>query len=213
MRFVCVILCLLALPAQAGPWPRGKGHWFSSTSSTWSDGAFGSGFMTSQYMEYGISDRLTMVVDVRYDQVHFSGVAYTRIPLWTSEKGHRFALEMGGGIDRGWAISRAGLSYGKGIETRWGGGWLTVDAAAITVTATRATTYKVDATVGVSPSDRWKAILQVQTSTVPGLSFDAKLAPSVVRRFGDHVWGELGLTHTLTGPQQYGLKFGVWLEF
>ena len=96
---------------------------------------------------------------------------------------------------------------------RWGGGWLTVDAAAITVTATRATTYKVDATVGVSPSDRWKAILQVQTSTVPGLSFDAKLAPSVVRRFGDHVWGELGLTHTLTGPQQYGLKFGVWLEF
>lgn len=213
MRFLCVILFLLALPAMAGPWPRGKGHWFSATSSTWTGGASGNGFVGAHYMEYGISDKLTMVLDGSYDQAYFNGVVYTRVPLWTSEKGHRFALEMGGGISQGWVISRAGLSYGKGIQTRWGGGWVTVDAAAITVTALRATTYKVDATVGVSPSDRWKAILQVQTSTEPGVSFEAKLAPSVVRRFGDHVWGELGLSHTLIGPQQYGLKLGVWLEF
>lgn len=214
MRVWLFLVCVLfASPAWAGPWPRGQGHWFMATSSNWTQGPGGYGFFNTFYAEYGLTEQLTMVVDATLAHGQYSGVAYTRLPIWHSSRGHRLALEMGGGISGDQPLFRAGLSYGRGLETRWGTGWMTVDAVALVNTLTGRRSYKADMTLGLSPSNRWKMMMQVQTYMSEYGDYSATLAPSVVRRFGRSMWGELGVSHSLTGPGQTGLKLGVWIEF
>lgn len=210
---VCLLLAGLTGPVQAGPWPRGKGHWFSATSSTWIWTDLGAGYSSGLYAEYGLTETLTLGLDGSLTDGVISGVFFTRFPIWSSDAGHRLALELGGGMAAGGPVMRPGISYGRGLETRWGGGWMTVDAWALVDVASGAVGYKMDSTMGLSPNERWKLTLQLQTARPAGGQFTAQVAPSVVRRLGDHFWIEAGASHALTGPAQSGVKLGIWMDF
>jgi hypothetical protein len=110
MRIVLVFLLFIlsTSPAQAGAWQRAKGGWFSASSCTW--GADGS-FLSSYYAEYGLWDWMTIGVDTGMTSTGaISALFFTRVPLWESDKGHRLALEVGGGNGAGRPVSRTTLS-------------------------------------------------------------------------------------------------------
>lgn len=212
MRMLLVLLCLLcASPAGAGAWLRDKGSWFSASSSTWApDGSF----LNSYYAEYGLWEWMTIGVDSGFaSDGSISALFFSRLQLWSSDKGHRIALEVGGGHSAGRPVSKTTLSYGRGISSPFGGGWFAIDAAAAIDLWSGIASYKVDSTVGVSPSDKWKAIVQFQSELHPGISHTLKVAPSVVRRVGKHAQLELGLSETVLGGRGRTVKLGLWLEF
>ncbi|MDF1803227.1 hypothetical protein [Thalassovita sp.] len=214
MRFLAVLLCFLATPALSGAWMRAKGGWFSDVSSNWSTSDVGTSFSTTFFGEYGLTDRLTVGLDGYVTQTGaITALYFTRTPLWSNPNGHRLALEIAGGTSAGWAVLRPGLSYGRGISSGWGPGWFAVDASATVNLGTGAVTYKVDSTVGITPSDRWKAILKFHTALPSDGGGSVRIAPSVVMRVGRMFQFEAGLNTTLWGPRQTGLKLGIWTEF
>ncbi|MGH1355230.1 MAG: hypothetical protein ACRBBS_09140 [Thalassovita sp.] len=190
---------------------RDKGGWFSATSNTWSqDGSY----YNAYYAEYGLWDWMTVGVDSGITSAGaISALFFTRVPIWQSDKGHRIAFEVGGGKSAGRPISRTGLSYGRGLTTRFGGGWMAVDALALVDLWSGIASYKVDSTIGLSPSDKWKTILQFQTEVHPGIRHSMKIAPSVVRRLGKNTHFEFGLSEVVLGGRGSAVKLGIWLEF
>lgn len=207
-----VLSCLLASPpAFAGAWLRDKGSWFSSTSSIWArDGSF----YNNYFAEYGLWDRMTIGVDAGFaSDGQVSALFFSRVPLWHSDKGHRIALEVGGGHSAGRPVSKTSLSYGRGFSLPQGNGWLAIDAAATIDLWTGFASYQVDSTVGLAPSDNWKAIVKMHSVRSPGVHPTLKIAPSVVRRLGKHTQLEIGLSETVLGGRRSQLKLGIWLEF
>jgi hypothetical protein len=205
------VFLLATPPAWAGAWQREKGSWFSAPSSTWAaDGSF----FNAHYVEYGLWDWMTIGVDTGFaSDGSISTVFFTRVPLWSSDSGHRIALEVGGGNQAGRPVSQTGLSYGRGLTTKYGGGWMAIDAKATIDLWSGIASYKVDSTVGLSPSDKWKAILQIQTDVLPGVSHTMKVAPSVVRKLGKRTHLEFGGSEVVLGGRGSSLKVGVWLDF
>lgn len=214
MRFLAAVLvCVLLMtaPAWAGAWLRTKGGWFSSTSSTWDNsGRIHNGF----YAEYGLRDWLTIGVDAGVSSFGaVKALFFTRTSLLKSDEDHKLALEVAAGTSAGRPVLRPGLSYGRGLATPYGSGWLAIDAVAAIDLWSGTTSYKVDSTVGLSPSDSWKTILQFQTEVHPGLSHTLKIAPSVVRRVGKRTLFEVGVSETVLGGRGTAIKVGFWLEF
>ena len=210
-----VVLCCLAAPALAGAWQRDRGRWFTATSTTWTMGDYGYfGYYTSYYGEFGLSDRLTLGIDAGVDENGIvTALVFTRLPLWQGKNGGRVAMEMASGTTGQLPLIRPGVSWGRGMETPWGPGWFAIDTSAAMNTVLGTTTYKLDSTIGISPSDRWKAIFQVQSLVQPGISQSLKIAPSAVVRVGKHMQFEFGASHALMGARQTGLKLGVWVDF
>ncbi len=210
MRVLLVLLCLIATESAAGAWPRARGEWFLAPSMSVSkEGAQG-----SFYAEYGLTHWMTLGVDAALStEQETMALVFARLPLWTGRKGHRFAMELGAGVDAGLPVVRSGLSYGQGLTTRWGPGWLALDANAAMNLGTGEYRYKLDATLGLTPSERWKAILQLQSSLDPDGSFTLMAAPSVTVRLSRSTQLEIGLKHPLKGARVPGVKLGLWLEF
>lgn len=210
-----IALYWLATPVFGGAWLRERGHGFTATSTTWTMGGNGYfGYYSSYYGEFGLSDRLTLGIDAGVGENGIvTALIFTRLPLWQGKNGGRLALEMASGTTGQLPVMRPGVSWGRGLETPWGPGWLSVDTSAALNTVLGITTYKMDGTIGVSPSDRWKAILQVQTQVQPGISQSLKIAPSAVMRVGKHMQFEIGTSHALMGTQMTGVKLGVWVDF
>ena len=209
------LLCFLASPVLAGAWQREKGRWFMSTSSSFTIGEYGyRGYYGAYYGEYGLTDTLTLGIDAGVSETGVATVLFfTRQPVWQGKKGGRLALEIASGTSGGMPVVRPGLSWGQGLQTEWGPGWFAIDAALTQNMTTGIFTYKVDTTIGISPSDRWKAIIQFQAEFSPGLSQSLKIAPSVVMRVGKTTQLELGVSQSLLDGGQTGVKLGLWMDF
>lgn len=221
----------VALPdgAQAGAWPRETGGVFIALSQSLSSGtpallapdlSFRSS--TALYAEYGWSERLTLGVDGAYgwgpEADLWTGLAFARWALGVTAAGDRFAVDFGLGrriddIDGSDTRVRLGFAWGRGFESGWGQGWMGIESSAERLLPASDMIYKADLTVGVKPDDRWMAILQLQSGLYPRADPLVRLAPSVVRRFGEHLHGQLGFEATVTGERSYGVKFGTWLSF
>ncbi|THD75917.1 hypothetical protein E7681_05580 [Thalassobius vesicularis] len=210
MRAWVLLFCLIGGMAQAGAWPRGKGHWFSATALDW--GADGS-VATSFFAEYGLTDRLTVGVDGFWTTEGATVLGFARLPVWSGPQGGKLALEAGIGTADGKPILRPGLSYGRGIVTGWGNGWVAVDATAVVDPALGLSSWKVESTLGLAPSERWKFLMQLRSTGSIGGVQDMVLAPSAVFRLGKSVYLQAGGAYGLTDPRDSGIKLGVWLEF
>jgi hypothetical protein len=232
-RLLAAMLTFAALvPPQsslAGAWPREKGKTFVSVSQTMTTGARTAleavqdvRSYTALYAEYGLTEKTTLGFDAglaQGNQDHASSwLALVRRPVWTSEGGHRFAVDLGlGQLDEPeWGRQlrvRPGLAWGKGFESRWGGGWLGLEASAAYRVKSQDFGLKADFTAGIRPRDRWMLIFQVQSSRTAGDDPIVRIVPSVVRRFGDHVHLQLGFIGSVAGDDAMGVKFGTWLDF
>ncbi|MCU0908018.1 MAG: hypothetical protein MUF73_11330 [Rhodobacteraceae bacterium] len=229
-----LVLGLALLPAQAaaGAWPREDGRTFLSFGIEAGDGADGP--FVSLFGERGLPRRWTAVLDagMRPDGGDATAALTLRLPLDDGTGRDRFALSFGGGLavedgrvlaevpglGQARPFARAGAHWGRGIATPWGDGWAGVDAIAdlsIPVIAgdDMATAWKLDATLGLRPTDRLATILQVQTGQPLAGDTYLRLQGTVVRRLGNAMNVEAGAVIGVSGDDTRAARLGVWVDF
>lgn len=223
-----LLAALRPAPAAAGAWPRPKGETFVSVATRYSTGARtliaalqDIQSYNSIYAEYGLTDRVTIGLDAGWgagpEQSVTGVLVFGRIPVW-APGAQKVAAELGFGYldatDTGEELRiRPGLSWGRGFESRWGGGWLGMESSVEFRSPSGNTAMKVDFTAGLKPTDRWMTILQVQTGAYPDAVPLARLAPSVVRKLGPHSNLQVGAQLPLYGDNAYGVMLGMWFTF
>jgi hypothetical protein len=223
-----LMLALAATEVSAGAWPRPKGETFVSVATRQSTGARtliaavqDIRSYTSIYVEHGVTDRLTVGFDAGQgrgpDERVDAALAFARLPVWSPGL-HKVAADFGlgmleDGVDGTQTRIRPGLAWGRGFESRWGGGWLGMEASYEFRVPSGDSAVKADFTAGLKPDDRWMAILQLQTGAFPDSEPIARLAPSVVRRLGARSHVQIGGLAPLAGDDAYGAMLALWFTF
>lgn len=211
----CIVV---AGPAAAGAWLREKGHGFTSVSATLYRFQGIYDYKTAVYAEWGMDERLTVGLDIN-EQPGLTGHAliFARYPLWDKASKGRFSAELGLGAHHwlgDWAMMhKLTLSYGKGVHTSWGDGWLAIDTAWEQRRGTRTDIYKLDLTVGLSTARRIDPMLQVETSYVLDHRLFWTVTPSLLIDGGKGKTWVLGLEHKSDLPGGLNIKFSLWREF
>lgn len=230
MRFLIIPAALLlsAQAAHPGAWPRGEGNAFISVSSLFSTGT--SSLVTPQedlrffgsvFAEYGLSPDWTLGLDASFgsgfDEEEVAGLVFARRTLARLEGGHVIAAELGlGWLEEsdagGTARLRPGLSWGRGFESVWGGGWMAIDTSVEWRVNDDDLVYKADVTLGIRPAEGWLVFGQLQSAYFPGTEI-VKFAPNVAYEVwpGSHL--QLGLSIGLAGDEAVGVKLAQWFEF
>lgn len=139
---------------------------------------------------------------------------FLRKPIPTGERRYKLAYEIGVGATQRLEtnpLARVGLSYGKGMKIRDKSGWLAIDGAVEWDGEGDQTTVKIDSTLGLNLSDRFKVMMQVfhaQTSDESATT----LAPSVIwtPQSGGNSSYQIGLE---ADGDTVALKLGVWRSF
>ncbi len=211
-----LIFLLLASPAQAGPWPREKGHVFLSVGGVSEiDETTGTiSTFTTLYGEYGLTEKLTFGLDLGSDGRRSSkAMAFLRMPLTDAAKTIKLAAEMGLGVENGEKALRPGLSVGRGYTFGNRNGWMTADSRIVLFSSFNDSIFESDLTIGLSATKRLKVIMQAQTGIPANDTSYVRLAPSIVfeRKPGRHT--EFGVTAGILGVSGLGLKIGSWFEF
>lgn len=221
-------ICTLVFPclagaAHPGAWPREAGDVFVSLSQEVTDrrgqaNSTEAGF-SSIYAEVGLPRRLTAGLDAGRSN-HFddwSVLLFLRRPLDDGTGANRFAVEValgrGGGEEPGFRI-RPGLSWGRGLTTRWGNGWAGLEGRYEWRTETDDGVWKADLTLGLSGDKGQMWIMQLQSGDYPDESPYLRLTPSYVRPLGQsRTKVQLGVIYDLSGHPTHGVKLGSWLSF
>ena len=215
-----LMLVLAGAPvAQAGAWLRAEGTGFASTTlSTDRDREVS----TSAYLEYGLTQTLTLGGDFYYgsDLTTFqegSGIVFLRFPLGPTDGANRFAAHVGIGTRytelEFLKAAEIGLSWGRGLQ--WGDryGWIGVDSSLNEAEAPADGRIKLDGTLGMGLTDRSKVMLQVFNTFEGGETY-GKLAPSwLFAPGGGKTTFQLGFETPFAGGGNPTLKLGVWVEF
>ncbi len=219
-RRVLIFLLLIAFaaPAWAGAWLREKGTSFSALSVT----AFKEEddiykYKSSLYTEWGLRPKLTIGLDAEEHQdLYGHALVFARIPVVDFGQSGRFAAEFGVGAHHRqygtWAMYKATLSYGKGLQTGLGGGWINVDAALENRTH-EALIHKLDFTAGLSSGRRVDPLLQIETSYVSDRPWYWSVRPSLMYRpkSGKLTW-ILGAERN-SARDHTGFKFALWRSY
>lgn len=207
-------------PAHAGPWPREAGQAFLSFSSVTSmdrmDRSRLPEYDAALYGELGVGRRLTFGTDLYHGPTDFSHVAFVRRPITRAAAKHQVAVSVGFGQQgdgtRTDTLWLAGLHWGTGFDTRWGGAWTTVDAQ-IRRPAGGGDILKLDATLGVKPGENWMIYGQIQAAHYPGTDRSAMAEVSLVRKIGKRFSLQTGLVYGIRNDTRAGVKLGLWTEF
>lgn len=216
-----ILLFLLTLPGvlSAGAWPRDTGDLFIAAGGNFllSPGAeLPVYYDPTVYAEYGLSDRLTLGLDLyTADRGRIaSAFGFARVPVGSISGPLRSAVSLGYGYRLNpdtstEALLRLGLSLGRGLDH----GWLAADTSA--TYGTRDTTWrpKADFTWGRAWSDRWTTTLQLQTGQGYFDDNYAKVSPTVIFTLRDSIRINLGAVKALTGDGGGALKLETWLTF
>lgn len=211
-----IIFLMTCGPLFAGAWPRGKGnHFFSTTSRLAAESIDGPySIYSTFYYEYGMTDQLTVGVDFgRAVSGASKALAYARWPIGTPTIASRYSFEIGAGRISGEAVIRPGVSFGRGLETNLGHGWITIDSVAEYHIKSGNTDFKADFSFGIDLAPRLKMILQLQTGAPYGDQDFLRFAPSMVMKTTAKSHIEFGATAGIKGDSQFGIKLGLWREF
>ncbi len=217
MRIAFLVATLmLAQPADAGAWMRDDGAVFLSFSGSLDKNGQQNG---SVYAEYGFREKLTLGLKGDVDMIDgvVSGgsvYVFARKPIPTGERAIKLAYEVGLGSSVGTTMDplvRVGLNYGRGINLWEKSGWIALDGAVEWNTGTETATTKLDATIGVTLSERLQVMVQVFHTEADHYK-TTTLAPSVIwRPKADRVVSyQLGVEADDDG---LGFKLGVWRSF
>ena len=223
MRHVfAALLILLASPAFAGAWMRDVGSGFVALSYSHDrDRAnLGAGAqpMGTWHAEYGFSERLTFGAHAWAGETKASGFAFLRLPLTRSSADRKVSVELGLGAFREngkatEAAAKLGFSFGRGLDTRWGNGWMQVNASAERRMKTKVSVMKADLMFGVSPNRRTKIMVEFQAEKEGNNKSQLTIAPTYVRRVSPSTHILLGMNYGVRSSDAIGLRLGTWLEF
>ena len=216
------LLCWFsAAAATAGAWPRDKGSFFIAADLRlgWPQelstlqSAEPTGKYYTFYLEYGLTDRLTLGLDLgRSVSGEGKTVVFLRHPVTRPEARLKIALELGLGNIDGQTVLRPGISLGHSFELREMPGWIALDSVA-ELSESGGTDLKVDLTLGLSTAQDTKYMLQLQAGAPAERAPFLRLAPSVVIPAGRDRHVELGGTYGITGDASFGIKLGLWQKF
>ncbi|WP_116133819.1 hypothetical protein [Tropicimonas sp. IMCC34043] len=229
-------LATAASEAAAGPWPRGKGHFFASVAwSSWGDllgyyDALQETFVEAPqlttteeltfFAEYGVTDRVTVGVDShrRPEEESGANIWFVRATVGPRDWSSQYAVELGLGNGRSYTgetdtVTRAAFLWGRGFSTFGIDGWADVNARVESLAGTEDVLYKVDSTFGVKPDDKRLIYIQMQSGKLgenPGFT---RVVPTYVRNFGPHLSLESAFLYGIENDDSLGVKFGVWTQF
>lgn len=179
---LALALAGLAGQASGGAWPREEGSLFVSSLArlswpqditTWTSHE-PTGEYYTLYVEYGLTDRLTVGLDLgRAISGGGKDVAFLRMPLGRADRRLKLAGELGLGQIEGDMVLRPGLSLGLGL----GHGWLSADGLAEISLGSGETDLKLDLTWGLTLWDERKLIVQLQTGSKAATRPSSALSP------------------------------------
>jgi hypothetical protein len=214
-----LILCLCPQLALAGAWPRDDGGVFVAVSGNPVLTELGSGpvhFDPSVYLEYGLTDKLTLGLDLHTsDQTSvLIATAFARLPLPLGGEANRWAATASLGTRQREGhepdpLFGLGLSWGRGLER----GWIAADAGATLSVTYMTVESKLDITWGHHFGDRFSTIVQLQSGLDESGSPYARIRPTLAWKATDWMTVELGAVQALTGSQVGGLSVASWFEF
>lgn len=214
-----LLICLtIAHAAAAGAWLQDKDQAFIAASSTLRKNDVGFHFESKLYVEYGLSDRITIGLDAN-ENTGTAGHAllFARLPLGDPTRRTRFAVELGvGGHHRNgdWSgMYKAALAAGRGFEHRWGDGWMGLDAAVERRLGAPNLIYKLDAVIGLSSGRRFRPMLKLETAKTKGNALAWTLGPSLMIDGKKKSTWVIGLERKSAGQISTGFKLGFWRRF
>lgn len=220
-----VLLLAVALPIEAGPWPREKGKGFLSFALQAEPGteedsvqALADGFA---YGEFGMTDRLTAGFSGEWVDtgLRSAGRVWLRMPVGDPDAPLRFALIGGMGLSAEGPetapILHLGATAGRGWSRGKENGWATLDLLADIGRESRL--LKMDATLGWNARERLKVMGQLLSGIRRSAGseetdwINANLG--LVWSAGDNLSVEVGAQLPISGEDQPQIKLGTWLEF
>ena len=151
-------------------------------------------------------------------------IVFARTTVGPQSPTRRQALELGfgarlGGEEAARPALRAGLSWGRGFETRAGPGWLALDGSVTgygglaTLGRDEGLALKLDTTMGVRPSDDSQVTLQVFWSRSGEEEAALRVVPSYARRLRGETFGRVGVVLGTGAAPSLGIKLGLFREF
>lgn len=217
-----LLACILAAPpAFGGAWLQEKGASFTSfsLSTSWLKDTRSSG-----YLEFGITETSTVGIDLglsrnRTGRKLAYSTLFLRRAVGPEEGPNRFAYEVGLGATYAGtgtgalAHLKTGLSWGRGVEFGQRSGWMSADGAVLWGLQKDNHVYKVDTTVGMTLTDRFTGMLQLNFARQEGETF-SYFEPSIIyspRNSGLEI--QVGVTAPLDRLQNTSLKLGLWHKF
>jgi hypothetical protein len=237
MRWIFPLLLALsgmgAPTVQAGPWARAPGEVFLSFSQDMSSSAeaLATGTMevnaySSIYAELGLGRRLTLGLDLGRGDYTDEAILFLRRTLTRPDARYQVAVDIGYGERRVEVLGdsrlmRVGLSFGRGFDAaalNWlplelTGGWIGLDAVAVYDLTRDEQRWKIEATLGLRPTERVSLMLQVIAEDWPGADVSFGLNPSVVFQIREGTSIELGARTSFDDNPQIGLELGLWHQF
>lgn len=221
MRRIAIILLAVvtaAGPAGAGAWLRDEGAAFVSVIGTARRGDPDATFETSVYGEYGLTPGLTLGFDLN-ERPGIAGHAlmFARLPLGAVGRRTKLAVEIGLGGHHwqgAWdPMYKLTLSLGRGFYSRWGFGWLALDAAYERRLGNPDPIYKLDATLGLAAPRRVNPILQIETARIRNHPMIWAVAPGLLIEGRKGTAWLIGIERKSVVRDTIGVKFGLWRRF
>ena len=215
--YAAALALALAQPAAGGAWLEPPGQGFASATAAWRHTGRTAALELGYYGTYGVTSELTLGVDLnRNADVSGHALLFARLPLHTGERA-RLAVETaaGGNHFRGlWQLmQKTTLSYGRGIETGRGSGWLAIDAAYELRNSGLDAIWKLDATIGLNRSGKPAPMLQAELSKPEGGQLIYALTSSLRYPLKQKRELIVGLEYRQAGQRSLGLKLGLWQKF
>ena len=222
MRPVAIALftsLVFAPCAEAGAWLREKGEGFAAFSISTTKNRDTS---TSAYAEYGLRDTVTLGLDVSYGfeltgTEEGSGLVFLRFPIGRTDGTHLFAWHAGLGtryLNREfYPAAELGASWGRGLKIKDYWGWANIDSSINTSQSPVDARVKLDGTLGLTLSDRFKVMAQVFNTFQDGDTF-SKIAPSLLVIHGKTklTW-QFSAEIPAAGGGDTFFKIGLWRDF
>ncbi len=217
----------LCTPVSGGAWLReDKAGFlaFTSTTRTPEDLSLLNSD-SSAYLEYGATPQITLGADLNYSTIWDGqnlyqdghAIFFLRQPIGPTDGQNRFAYELGAGMRYRlleWdSVLKLGLSFGRGIETGVGNGWISIDSSMEFEHPSGGRLAKLDATFGLSVSPRIKTMLQIQSSYRSQDSYNLDFIPSIIWELKPQSFVLFGVEARHSQTNTYGLRVGIWRDF
>jgi hypothetical protein len=228
MRVLAAVLAAAVLaavapaePADAGAWPRDPGEAFVSLEGAVETGRDGPDADASVYGEYGLSRRVTLVgrftsADDRWTPSRAE--TGLRLAVGRLDGANRFAVSLGVSTPPDLAgmttatRGEAGVHWGRGFGSRWGGGWATASARLLHGRDLSRPATDLFALVGLRPVPGWLAMVSGGRYEDDGGVY-WKLGPAVGRELRAGLWLVPSLTQELSDDRSTRVGLALWITF
>ena len=214
-------LALVADPAQSGAWPREPGGGFVSARADLETTHSGPAASFGLYGEYGLTRRLTLVGQFSNSDQPFTvsraaiGLTFALSPL---DAVNRFAIGLGVstppdlvGVMTQTRLETS-LHWGRGFESRFGGGWVTATARLLFARDEAKPITDFYGLVGLRPAEGWMTMLSASRFE-DGEGVYYKVSPSVGYELRDELWIVPNLSQELTDDRSTSVGVSIWFSF